>query len=81
MKDYYDVLKRQNDENRNRISLEELENALGVQTSDPNSGKKLVGNLSPFWYIRIGDYRIIYEIQEESVTVEVIKIRHCKEVY
>jgi len=34
MEDYYEVLKRQNDENRNLISLEELENALSVQTTD-----------------------------------------------
>jgi len=34
MEDYYDVLKRTTDENRNLISLEELENALGVHTSD-----------------------------------------------
>ena len=34
MEDYYDVLKRTTDENRNLISLEELENALGVHTSN-----------------------------------------------
>ena len=34
MEDYYDVLKRTTDENRNLISLEELEHALGVHTSD-----------------------------------------------
>ena len=34
MEDYYDVLKRQNDKNRNLISMEELEKALGVQASD-----------------------------------------------
>jgi len=34
MEDYYDVLKRQNDPTRNLISLDELENALGVHTSD-----------------------------------------------
>jgi len=50
-------------------------------TSNPHSGKKLVGNLSPFWRIRVGDYRIIYDIQDEIVTVEVIKIKHRKEVY
>lgn len=49
--------------------------------SDPYLGKKLVGNLSPFWRMRVGDYRIIYAIEEELVTVEVIKIRHRKEVY
>ena len=50
-------------------------------TADPYSGKKLVGNLSPFWRIRVGDYRVIYAIEEEIVTVEVIKIKHRKEVY
>lgn len=49
--------------------------------SDPYLGKKLVGNLSPFWRMRVGDYRIIYAIEEELVTVEVIKIRYRKEVY
>jgi len=34
MEDYYEVLKRQDDVNRNLISLEELENALGVQATD-----------------------------------------------
>jgi mRNA-degrading endonuclease RelE of RelBE toxin-antitoxin system len=29
----------------------------------------------------VGDYRIIYEIEEERIIVEVIRIRHRKEVY
>ncbi len=49
--------------------------------TDPYSGKKLVGNLSPFWRFRVGNYRIIYAIEEEIVTVEVIKVKHRKEVY
>lgn len=48
---------------------------------DPYSGKKLVGNLSPFWRLRVGDYRVIYNIEEEIVTVEVVKVKHRKEVY
>ena len=50
-------------------------------TTDPYSGKKLIGNLSHFWRIRVRDYRVIYAIEEEIVTVEVIKIKHRKEVY
>lgn len=34
MEEYYEVLKRQNDTNRNLITLEELEKALGLHTSD-----------------------------------------------
>jgi mRNA interferase RelE/StbE len=52
-----------------------------ILTTNPHSGKKLVGNLSPFWRIRVGDYRVIYQIEEEIVTVEVIKIKHRREVY
>ncbi len=52
-----------------------------VLAEDPHSGKKLVGNLSPFYRLRVGDYRIIYTIIEETVVVEVIKIKHRKDVY
>jgi len=48
---------------------------------DPYSGKKLVGNLSAFWRLRVGDYRIIHTISEEIVTIEVIKVRHRKNIY
>ncbi len=48
---------------------------------NPYSGKKLVGDLSPFWRLRVGDYRVIYTIEEKIVTVEVVKIRHRKEAY
>jgi mRNA interferase RelE/StbE len=31
--------------------------------------------------IRVGDYRIIYEIEDKKVTVLVIRIKHRREVY
>jgi len=49
--------------------------------NDPYSGKKLVGNFSPFYRLRVGDYRIIYTILEDIVAVEVIKIKHRKDIY
>jgi mRNA interferase RelE/StbE len=52
-----------------------------ILVNDPYLGKKLVGNLSPFYRLRVGDYRIIYAIFEDIVTVEVVKIRHRKDVY
>jgi mRNA interferase RelE/StbE len=52
-----------------------------VLLTDPHSGKKLVGNLSPFYRLRVGDYRIIYAIFEDVVAVEVVKIKHRKDVY
>ncbi len=49
--------------------------------NEPYSGKKLVGNLSSFFRLRVGDYRIIYEIIETDIVVEVVKISHRKDVY
>lgn len=40
---------------------------------------KLAGSES--WRIRVGDYRIIYDIQDSVLIVMVIKIGHRREVY
>ena len=44
-------------------------------------GAALVANLSGFWRYRVGDYRIICEIQEEKVIVLVLIIGHRREIY
>lgn len=33
------------------------------------------------WRIRVGDYRIIYEIHDNVLTVLVLKIGHRREIY
>lgn len=33
------------------------------------------------WRIRIGDYRVVYIIDDAKLLVEVTRIRHCSEVY
>lgn len=45
----------------------------------PPSSRQLVD--SPAYRIRVGDYRIIYEVQGEILTIEVIQIGHRREVY
>ncbi len=45
----------------------------------PTGVKKLIARDA--WRIRVGNYRIIYEIHEEEVTVVVVAIRHRREVY
>ena len=44
-------------------------------------GKGLVENKSGQWRYRIGDYRVICEIQDENVIVLVLEIGHRKEIY
>jgi addiction module RelE/StbE family toxin len=45
----------------------------------PFSGKQLVGRLSELKSFRIGDYRIIYHISEQTVIIRTIG--HRKKVY
>lgn len=44
-------------------------------------GKALTGNLKSLWRYRVGDYRLICEIEDQILTVLIIRIRHRKEVY
>ena len=46
---------------------------------DP-AATKLKGD-NPFHRVRVGDYRIIYEIHEDTLMILVLKIGHRKEVY
>ena len=48
---------------------------------NPYIGKRLRGPLSKFWSIRIGDYRLIYEIDEQERTVILHEIGHRGRVY
>ena len=41
---------------------------------------KLKGD-NPFHRIRVGDYRIIYEIHEDILLIVILKIGHRKDVY
>jgi mRNA interferase RelE/StbE len=51
-------------------------------TSDPRGvGEPLKGELSEFWRYRIGDYRLYTTIQDENVTVLVVKVGHRREIY
>ena len=49
---------------------------------DPRQhGKGLTSNRSGAWRYRIGDYRIIVEIQDEKIIVVDVEIGHRKEIY
>lgn len=44
-------------------------------------GKGLVENRSGQWRYRIGDYRLICEIQEERITILVLEVGHRRNIY
>ena len=44
-------------------------------------GKGLVSNRSGQWRYRVGDYRLICEIEDEKITILVLEIGHRKNIY
>lgn len=44
-------------------------------------GKGLIANRSGQWRYRVGDYRIIAEIQDNKVLILVLNIGHRREIY
>jgi mRNA interferase RelE/StbE len=46
----------------------------------PAGCKKLKGG-DVEWRIRVGDYRIVYEIDDAATTVDVTRIAHRRDVY
>lgn len=62
-----------------RIIKKAIEEKLMV---DPlKFGKPLRRNLSGLFKLRVGDYRIIYQVKENEVVVVVVKVGHRREVY
>jgi mRNA interferase RelE/StbE len=45
----------------------------------PQGVTKLTGR--PAWRIRVGNYRVIYEIDDNAVKILVVRIRHRRDVY
>ncbi len=71
------ALKKIPKDDRNRI-IEKIE-SLAENLPNPDT-TKMKGN-NPFHKVRSGDYRIIYEIQENVFVILIIKIGHRKDIY
>ena len=51
-------------------------------SEDPRQvGKALSGPLGDLWRYRVGDYRIICEIQDAALVVLVVRVGHRRELY
>lgn len=55
--------------------------ALTKLQNNPRQGsvRSMIGTAS--WRLRVGDYRIIYDIQDDKLIILVIRVRHRKEAY
>jgi len=63
------------------VVRERVREAIGRLRASPEIGKRLAGVLSGRWSYRVGDWRIIYRIENERLRILVITVGHRREVY
>ena len=67
---------------RDKTLAARLVEAMRGLANDPRaSGCDKLAGLEDLYRIRVGDYRIVYQIRDEVLLVLVVKIGHRREVY
>jgi mRNA interferase RelE/StbE len=56
--------------------IDAVEDALGLLERDPRAGHTLRGRLQGLRSLRVGAYRIIYQLADDGQTVRVAAMRH-----
>lgn len=46
----------------------------------PSTCRKIIGSKND-WRIRVGDYRVIYEVDDQAKVIKVMRIKHRREAY
>jgi mRNA interferase RelE/StbE len=64
-----------------RPLIDAVEDALGLLEREPDSGHALRGRLRGLRSLRVGAYRIIYQLSGNNETVRVVAIRHRSIAY
>nr|CDL66165.1 unnamed protein product [uncultured bacterium] len=54
---------------------------LATRENPRTLGEPLEANLSAYWKYRIGDYRLVAEIQDNKLVVLMLVVAHRREVY
>lgn len=55
--------------------------AIDLLKLNPGAGSVLKGEFSGLRRIRVGMYRVVYEVQNGHLTIMVVRIGHRREVY
>jgi mRNA interferase RelE/StbE len=79
------ILSRAAEKNLDRIPRQvrvRILNALEELRAMPRpSGAVELKGADELWRIRVGDYRIVYTIQDEELVVLVVRVAHRKDAY
>jgi mRNA interferase RelE/StbE len=69
------------DRNAQRSIQRFLRERLASADNPRRWGKPLRGESRGLWRYRVGDYRLICDIQDEKITVLILEVGHRKDVY
>jgi mRNA interferase RelE/StbE len=61
--------------------LRTLETRIATLDDPRTLGAALRGEHSGYWRYRIGDYRVVASIQDERITILIVRVGHRREVY
>jgi mRNA-degrading endonuclease RelE of RelBE toxin-antitoxin system len=61
--------------------IDAIEDALGLLAREPQAGYALRGKLIGLYSLRVGSYRIVYQLADGGQTVRVAAIRHRAVAY
>lgn len=61
--------------------IDAIEDALGLLEREPFTGYPLRGKLRGLYSLRVGSYRILYQLIDSGQTVRVAAIRHRSSSY
>ena len=58
-----------------------IDEAITNLEDDPHLGKPLKGPLSGRWSLRVGDYRVIYIVDDVGISITLLDVQHRRSVY
>lgn len=61
--------------------LKFLNETLPAMPNPRSKGEPLHGVLSDYWKYRVGDYRVVVQIQDNELVIMVVYAGHRKEIY
>ena len=69
------------DKGQQKMILAWIEKNL-VNTEDPKiHGKALKGNLREYWRYRVGNYRLLADIDDQQIKIIILNVGHRQDIY
>ena len=58
-----------------------MDTRIATAEQPANLGKPLLGDLAGLWRYRVGNYRVVCRLEQETIVVFVLSVGHRKDVY